>query len=149
MYISQVTTELGEYLAALGATEERLKAELATNQEMMRAVEAVLEGYPMWRESLPSDEAATESPITGQDLKDCSSQMAALGMIAERNQGYVKGRVAAKLLMEAALTKSTDINSVGATVQKLVTGHPDWQYHEPGTFLYLPYFKRQPDYEPY
>ncbi len=147
MSIDQTTSNLQEYLAALCASEERTLAELETIRERIRGVEAVLEGYPAWHAALPDVGPGVNMNIEPFELIGCN-QMEALAMIAERNQGLLKARPAAKLLMEAGLTNSTDLGNATATVYRRLKDRRDWALHEPGVFRYLVFFPEfQPDYE--
>ena len=140
MSIDQTTSNLEEYLAALCADEERTLAELETIRERIHGVRAVLEGYPAWQAALPATGPGVDMNIEPFELIVCNNQMEALAMIAERNQGLLKARPAAKLLMDARLTSSTELGNAAASIYRRVTAHSDWEYHEPGVFRYLPFF---------
>lgn len=143
MDIDTTVAELEQYLADLTTTEEHLKTELKSLQEVIQSLHVVLGRYPKWKASLPQNATPQEHNVTVQAIKDCGSQMAALNMIAERNQGYLKARLAARLLMESGLTISKGIDSATATIYRRVKEHPDWESYEPGIFRYIPFFARQ------
>ena len=133
-------SELQAYRASLSAEGDRLKEELESVQLDIMAINRMLTNYPAWRAEHPEAELAKKQPVTADDIRHCSSQNEALAVIAKRSNGLVRSREAARLFMEAGLTTSQNINAAGATAYRRLTGHPDFHYHEPGTFKYLPFF---------
>ena len=141
-----ITSELTEYLRDLTAKnnrlqleEERIATEREANQRLIEGVRAVLETYPEWRDSKPVGEGTPEPTIDAQDLMDCRTQKDTLKEIGNRSGGVVRTSTAAKLLIDAGKTIS-NLGDATASVHRLMSEDPDWDYHEPGTFRYLPFF---------
>ena len=133
-------SELRAYRTSLSAEGERLKEALERVQLDITAIDRMLTYYPAWRAEHPEAELAKKQPVTADDIRHCSSQNEALVVIAKRSNGLVRSREAARLLMEAELTTSQNINAAGATAYRRLTGHRDFTYHEPGLFRYKPFF---------
>ncbi len=104
------------------------------------AIDRMLAYYPAWRAEHPETEIAKKPQATADDIRHCTSQNEALVEIGKLNNGFVRSREAAKLLMEAGLTTSQKLNTAGATAYRRLTEHPDFDYHEPGLFRYKPFF---------
>ena len=136
-------TTIGEfkvYLTSLTTEERRLSEKLKKVQNTIVAVQQAMSGYSGWRTEHPEAETVTQPQVTADDIKHCSSQKEALVAIAKLSNGIVRSREAGRLLMNSGLTNSQDINAAGATAHRRLTEHPDFDYHEPGTFKYKPFF---------
>ena len=133
-------SELRAYRTSLSAEGERLKEALERVQLDITAIDRMLTFYPAWRAEHPEAEIAKKTEVTADDIRHCSSQNEALVEIGKRNNGFVRSREAGRLLQDAGLTTSQSINAANATAYRRLVEHPDFDYHEPGTFKYLPFF---------
>ena len=133
-------SELRAYRSSLSAEGERLKEALERVQLDITAIDRMLTYYPAWRAEHPEAEIAKKPQVTADDIRHCSSQNEALVVIGKRCNGLVKSREVARLLMEAGLTTSKNINNASATAYRRLVEHPGFDYYEPGTFKYLPFF---------
>ena len=133
-------SELRAYRTSLSAEGERLKEALERVQLDITAIDRMLTYYPAWRAEHPAAEIAKKPQATADDIRHCSSQNEALVEIGKLNNGFVRSREAGRLFQEAGLTTSRSINAANATAYRRLTEHSDFDYHEPGTFKYLPFF---------
>ena len=133
-------SEFKVYLASLATEERRLSEELQMVQKTITAVQQVMNGYSDWRAQHQVAEPVKQPQVVADHIMHCSGQNQALVVIAKGSNGFVKSRQAGRLFMDAGLTKSQNINAAGATAYRRLTEHPDFDYHEPGTFKYLPFF---------
>ena len=132
--------EFKVYLASLTSEERKLSEELKKVQNAIVAVQQAMSGYSGWRAEHPETGTVTQLQVMADDIKHCSSQNEALVAIAKLSNGIVRSREVGRLLMASGLTNSQNINAAGATAYRRLREHPDFDYHEPGTFRYRPFF---------
>ena len=144
MLVQSIVNEMKEYLKSLKAEQTVLQDKLNKISQDAMSVESILETYPKWRIANPhTDTTQSDEPIAALDIINCESIRSALVEIAMRNNGIVKSRFAAALVMEAGLTQSTSKDGVAAGVYNRMKSSPDFEYEEPGTFRYLPFFNKE------
>ena len=142
--VQSIVNEMNEYLKSLKAEQTVLQDKLNKISQDVMSVESILETYPKWRMANPhTDTTPFDEPITALDIANCESIRSALVEIAMRNNGMVKSRFAAALVIEAGLTQSTSKDGVAAGVYNRMKSSPDFAYEEPGTFRYLPFFCKE------
>ena len=144
MLVQSVVNEMKEYLKSLKVEQTVLQEKLNQICQHVTCVETILDTYPKWRMANPyTDTTQSNGSITALDIADCTSIRLALVEIAIRNNGRVKARSAAALVIEAELTKSTSKDGVTAGIYNRMKSSPDFEYEEPGIFRYLPFFNNE------
>ena len=131
---------LTKYRTALTAREDNLLSELEHVRKLKEAADLTIREYLQWQGHSPAAETEAGSGLTVQDIAHCKTQMDVILEVAQRSEGYMRPRVTARLLMDAKLTDGKSVDSVAATIYHRVKASKDWEYHEPGTFRYLPFF---------
>ena len=83
------------------------------------------------------DEPISHGPVTPADIENCKTQMAALRLMAMKNDGLLLVTAAARVMLAAGLS-SGQLPGLRATVNNRLTEGDDWEYVKPGIFRWNP-----------
>ena len=149
MTATDLTTE-SELEAVLGwlSDEEQFHQELADRARKNKtAVEQTVSLIKEYRvETAPiSGDGLTHFGVSAPDIVNCATNLEALAVIASKSNGYLHYRTAGKLVLEAGLSKSKNLNNLASGLLSQLKRNEDWERHGPGVFKYLPYTRLDPD----
>ena len=131
--------ELQSFIKHLQKRESTLAIELDEVRQALASAQTTIVLYSEWREVHPYQDPA-EWNCSPDDIRDCESIRVALEVMARKNQGILRPSPAAKVLMQAGLTTSTNPTNASASIYARLKESPEWDHSESGTFKYLPYF---------
>ena len=100
--------------------------------ELQRKIDVCTEAMRLFDEATSAPLPDTPS-IDVEFIRKCRTQREALREIAKRNEGVVRAKDAAPLILEAGLSKGK-LTSVVSTTHNLLNNGDEWEYIEPGTF---------------
>ena len=65
--------------------------------------------------------------------------------MACRNNGYLRYRTAARVVLEAGVSKAKSLENLATDILRQLRHSKDWESVSPGVCRYLPYAQRDPD----
>lgn len=84
----------------------------------------------------------THYGVSASDIANCPTILEALGVIACKSNGYLHYRTAGRLVQEAGLSKSKNLNNLASDLLHQLKRSKDWERHSPGVFKHLPYTRK-------
>ena len=130
---------LEDYISGLRAEAARLEKRLDEVRTQIVHAEKTAEGF-----GGPHDLAHSfirrEWNCSADEIRDCISIRDALEKMAILNGGILRPTPAAKVILEAGLTKSKEVINVSAGIYVRLKDRTEWEHSAKGEFRYLPYF---------
>ena len=151
MTATDLTTEseLDEVLSWLDDDERYHQEQVARARKNKAAVKDTLSLLKQYRvETAPirgDGEGETHFGVSASDIVNCPGIREALAVIACQSNGYLHYRTAGKLLREARVSKSKNLENLVGDLYRRLKRDKDWERHGPGVFKYLPYTRLDPD----
>ena len=151
MTTPNLTTE-SELEAVLGwlDDEEQFHQELADrarkNKTAVEQTVSLIKEYRVETAPISGDgNGPTHFGVSASEIVNCATNLEALAVIACQSNGYVRYRTAGRLILEAGLSKSKNLNNIASGLLSQLKRNEDWEQHGPGVFKYLPYVRLDPD----
>ena len=113
------------------------------NKSAVEHTANLLRQYRMETAPISGDgEGLTHFGVSASDIANCPTILEALGVIACKSNGYLHYRTAGRLVQEAGLSRSKNLNNLASDLLYQLKRNKDWERHSPGVFKYLPYTRK-------
>ena len=91
------------------------------------------------------EDGPTHFGVSASDIVQCPTIREAVELIACKSNGHLHYRTAAKVVLQAGLSKSKKLDNLSADICRQLRHSQDWEQASPGVYRYLPYTQRDPD----
>ena len=122
--------------AVLSKLSDDLKAIEATRQGIMDDIHAIQRAIMLANGDSEDDLQPVHGNAKPEDIMNCKTQMDAAVVLAQRNHKVLMVTPASKVIKAAGLSEAK-ITSIASTLHNRASTSDDWQYVEPGAFLYV------------
>ena len=149
MSLGELTKDdLDEFLGWLDEVLQFHMEKVEAARQNKNAAQHTVQLLRQWQlESAPTGDGGGPSHfgVTASDVVNCATIREAMVVIASGNNGYLRYRTAARVIKEAKLSKSRNLNHLAKDLSRLADRDKDWEKDSPGVYRYLPYVQRDPD----
>ena len=137
--------DLDDFLGWLDDGEQYYLDKAKSARQSKAAAQHTVRLLRQWRlETAPVGEGGANSHfgVSPSDIAHCPTIREALAVIACGSNGYLRYRIAAKIIMEAELSSSKNVDHLAKDLLERVKRDKDWKWHSRGVYCYLPYTRR-------
>ena len=89
-----------------------------------------------------SEDGPTHFGVSPSAITACPTIREAMAVIACGSNGYLRYRTAARVIMDAGLSKSKNLSHLARDLHERLKQDQDWVWDSPGVFEYLPYTRK-------